>query len=226
MRAAFRRAVRCGLLCVLAACLFPFGCGGKADSSAAASPATTTITITTAGRSIPPPDVSDSLFLDPLVAQKHADVIVYGKITKIDRSPAYITCYVEPKEVLKGTPKWGTPVAFIVMGSVEEGTTGPVLVGDSVLVIGEDYVAKRVYDIDPNTHAYFAMNSYTGIYVETGGTLFQAQYLVDYLKSSTTTIGNYVTTVTLAALREAIEKQNRGIDSSTPTLVPLPTTTT
>jgi hypothetical protein len=187
---------------------------------------------------------------DPLVAQKSADIIVYGKVVKIDPSrwnspdgkarepddpsgmsiPAtYQTVYVQPTETLKGAPKWGAPVAFMVVNSGAVGDeTGVVAVGNTVLVIGQDYMSKgglygKVYW---KSNAYFAQDSYTSIYVMTGGRLLKSTYVSEMYSNYYAPRGNRISTVTLAALREAIDKQKKGINSSTPTSVALPTTTT
>jgi hypothetical protein len=115
---------------------------------------------------------------DPLVAQKAADIVVYGLVVKIDpgrwnsadgkywqpNDPSgmsvaaiYRTYYVQPAEILKGTPKWATPVAFMVVGGTGNQTTGPVSVGDTVLVIGTDYPALYG-DVYWKDDAYFAQN--------------------------------------------------------------------
>jgi hypothetical protein len=76
------------------------------------------------------------------------------------------------------------------------------------------------------SNAYFAQDSYTSIYVMTGGRLLKSTYVSEMYSNYYAPRGNRISTVTLAALREAIDKQKKGINSSTPTSVALPTTTT
>ncbi len=104
-----------------------------------------------------------------------SEIIVTGKVVRVDPAKwngphgkkagmfscaswdpmVYATFYVQPEHVLKGTPKWGTPIAFRLSGAItESGTTdafiatmttteddsGPatrLAVGDTVVVFGE-----------------------------------------------------------------------------------------
>lgn len=252
MRTAIRRAVLWGAVLILAVSPSVLGCGSSVGSPTTAK----SVTAATVSSSVGHPAfgaLTTGQTEDPLVAQKSADLIVYGKVVQIDparwNSPdgnawkpkdpsgmsvpaTYQTVYVQPTEILKGTPKWGTPVAFMV---VNDGTPGSspraVAVGNAVLVIGQDYMSEgglygKVYWKDD---AYFAQDSYTSIYVMMGGELVKATRVSQMLSSyydPNAPKGNEISTVALSALREAIAKQRKGIDSTTPTLVPLPTTTT
>lgn len=100
---------------------------------------------------------------------QESDVIVYGEVVKIDpgrwNSPdgrdwtpkdemtvklIYTTFYVKPVEMMKGTPKWGDPIAFRVSGgavpggdvsmvSDDFGSLEGLSVGDRVLVFGAEW---------------------------------------------------------------------------------------
>ncbi|NLT35006.1 MAG: hypothetical protein GXX83_03810 [Gaiellales bacterium] len=49
----------------------------------------------------------------------------------------YRTFTVEPSEILKGKPEFGTPVQFFVEGGIVGEVSGPVDEGDKVLVFGQ-----------------------------------------------------------------------------------------
>lgn len=168
----------------------------------------------------------------PLDGQEHAEIIVYGKVTKIDpgqwNSPdgkwwepddpsgmsmgiIYRTYYVEPTEVLKGTPKWGTPVAFIVEGGTEGETIGPVWVGDTVLVLGADYADTGVYGkVYWKENAYFSMAGDTTVFVLRDGTLNKAVHLSNDGKVQETVRADRGGTVELDTMRQAIAATKAG----------------
>jgi hypothetical protein len=117
-----------------------------------------------------------------------SDLVVSGVVSRMDEprwnSPdgkqwreqneaslplVYETFYVEPIEVLKGTPKWGTPVAFRVWVNTTEGA--PTLaVGDRVVAFGELFAepagSKAVYQ---PADAYWLTGNNYGLWVERGG---------------------------------------------------------
>ncbi len=94
----------------------------------------------------------------PVSAQtKHSDVIVVGKVVKVDPArwnspdgkdwiPAdsmvmrviFRTFWVQPTEVLKGKPTAGEPLPFFVRGGTEGEASAPVGIGDTVLVFGRE----------------------------------------------------------------------------------------
>lgn len=127
--------------------------------------------------------------LDPTYQAVESDVVVWG--TVIEVSPArwnstdglewhgtseadmpivYTTFLVEPREVLKGTPAWGTPVAFRTLGGFfgdgdrMVGNTGEfanLSVGDEIVVMGVDHpFYGGVYD----RPAYWSLVNATSIY--------------------------------------------------------------
>jgi hypothetical protein len=128
----------------------------------------------------------------PAQAAKDADIVVYGTVVGVDPGrwnsadgnqwtskadtdvPAiYRTFYVKLSEVLKGKPKWGTPVAFIVVGGTAGEVSGPVTVGDAVLVFGRDLMSEGgLYgNVVWQKDAYFAQHNEFSIFVERAGTL-------------------------------------------------------
>ncbi len=84
----------------------------------------------------------------------HSDIVVVGKVVKIDparwNSPdgkywippdpvvpwLFRTFWVEPTEVLKGSPTDSGPIPFFLVDGVEGVADGPVDVGETVLVFG------------------------------------------------------------------------------------------
>ncbi len=110
----------------------------------------------------------------------NAELIVYGKVVKVDparwstpdgqprdsRSDAsafariYTTFYVEPTEI-KGTPRFGTPVAIMV--EFHDKLLAP---GDEVLVFAEYYEEWRSEHGTWNPNAYFS--EVRGIYMKVG----------------------------------------------------------
>lgn len=129
---------------------------------------------------------------DPARSSKKASIVVYGTVTKVDPGRwnsrdgkrwtpptesdlpvIYRTFYVEPIEILKGAPKWGTPVAFMVTGGTEGVVAGPVAVGDRVLVIGRDLLAEGGLfgNVFWKEDAYFAQHMEFSVFVEKAGRL-------------------------------------------------------
>lgn len=248
MCSVIRKAGLWGIVPLLASSLFVLGCGSNGGTSTTAKSVTTTTVNGSAGRTLTEA-LTTGAADDPLVAQKSADLIVYGKVVQIDPTrwnspdgkyhepndpsgksiPArYQTVYVQPSEILKGTPKWGTPVAFMVVNGTGGDDPPTLAVGNTVLVIGQDLMSEGgLYGkVHWKSHAYFAQDAYTSIYVMMGGQLLKSTYMSEMYSNLYTPKDNRILTVTLAALREAIAKQKRGINSSTPTVVPWPTTTT
>lgn len=122
---------------------------------------------------------------------RYAELIVYGKVTEVlpgqwntadgkfpedvaDPSASatpviYRTFLVEPEEVLLGEPAFGSPIAFMVEGGTEGQISGPVDVGDKVLVFGGYYPAAYAagsYGIEWRKDAYHA-NGEWSIFKET-----------------------------------------------------------
>lgn len=170
----------------------------------------------------------------PANAVKKADIVVFGTVTRVDpgrwNSPdgkpwtppsesdipsIYRTFYVEPIEILKGEPKWGTPVAFQVTGGTEGVVDGPVAVGDKVLVIGFDYEAhgSSLYgQVYWKKDAYFPMHMEFSIFVEKDGRL---QVLA-------TEKNDEANVTDLSTLRAAIANASSGASArpSSPTTAP------
>jgi hypothetical protein len=111
-----------------------------------------------------------------------AELIVHGKVVKVDparwstpdgREPdsrteadnparIYTTFYVEPTEV-KGTPRFGTPIAIMV--PFHDKLLAP---GDEVLVFAEYYEEWRGKYGAWNVDAYFSIEEVRGIYMKVG----------------------------------------------------------
>ncbi len=112
-----------------------------------------------------------------------AELIVYGRVVKVDpplwntadgRQPdhdqwseeyapeIYTTFYVQLTEI-KGTPRFGTPVAIMVTNHDKL-----LAEGDEVLVFAE-YAGDRRYGIWKQD-AYFLIEGVRGIYMKVGGT--------------------------------------------------------
>jgi len=115
-----------------------------------------------------------------------AELIVYGKVVKVDtlrwntpdgQKPAsgkprdayvptpYTTFYVQPT-LLKGSPRFGTPIAIM---TVEVSERYPELLseGDEVLVFAE-YGQKNIYRGTWKQDAYFPLEMARGIYMKVG----------------------------------------------------------
>jgi hypothetical protein len=141
------------------------------------------------------PDVSTSVVNewdpDHLTIEKHvedSDIIAEGEIVKIDpprwNSPdgeqwrpreeqtlavLYTTFYVEPTAVLKGTPEWGTPIAFRIQNAVV-GSDADLAVGDRVVAFGASdgrYGPGAVYQ---PAGAYWLTNDNNSIWIQEGRT--------------------------------------------------------
>lgn len=123
----------------------------------------------------------------PEAQAKYAEIIVYGTVTRVapgrwnspdgkgwksasetDTPAIYSTFYVEPNKVLKGEPRFGTPVAFMIPGGTEGAIGGPVAVGDKVIVFGR-YMQQLYGDVYWDTEAYFPQSMEYSIYVEDAG---------------------------------------------------------
>ncbi len=88
-------------------------------------------------------------YIDPEELVNQSQLIVRGTVTKVDAPHApvggvanpYIVFYVEPVEILKGSPHFGTPLPFAIPGRAEDTPDfaralfeKPVEAGDDVLV--------------------------------------------------------------------------------------------
>lgn len=127
--------------------------------------------------------------LDPAYQSGAADVIVWGTVVEVsparwnsedgrewrstseaDMPIVYTTFLVEPKEILKGDPAWGTPVAIRTLGGyfgdgaqlmTSMGEFADVSVGDEIIVMGVDHpFYGGVYD----RPAYWSLVNATSIY--------------------------------------------------------------
>jgi len=111
-----------------------------------------------------------------------SQLIVQGTVTKVDPPhPAagdvtnpYIAFYVEPDEVLKGSPRFGTPVAFALLapvgGAAEPPAESPLSKGDEVLLFSYHGDA----DLPTGSGArgaYFPWNDSYGIFLPVGDQL-------------------------------------------------------
>ncbi len=99
----------------------------------------------------------DPYFLTVVGQTEHSDLIVVGEVVQIDparwNSPdgkrwipedtlvvplIFRTFWVQPTEVLKGSPTASGPLPFFVHGGIEGEASAPVDVGETVLVFGRE----------------------------------------------------------------------------------------
>lgn len=154
------------------------GCGASGAGSSGSTPASTGTAQTT---SPPPTQFRQEAAYDPEALTlknlvKQSDIVVVGKIVKVDPARwnnaantewtptqgtdnlplVYTTFYVEPEQILKGTPKWGEPIAFRTVGGTATGMDTPVdrvetgnlslRVGDRIFLLG---TSKQFYGSEP-----------------------------------------------------------------------------
>jgi hypothetical protein len=141
------------------------------------------------------PDVSTTVVVewdrDHLTIEKtveDSDIIAAGEIVKIDpprwnsrdgeqwrpreeqtMAVLYTTFYVEPTALLKGTPEWGTPIAFRIQNGVVGGDAD-LSVGDRVVAFGASdgrYGPGGVYQ---PADAYWLTNGNNSVWIQEGGT--------------------------------------------------------
>jgi hypothetical protein len=112
-----------------------------------------------------------------------SQLIVHGTVTKVDPARAgtgdvanpYVVFYVEPEEVLKGSPRFGSPIAFALLAPVQvtadsSGQTAagsPVAEGDEVLLFSYAF-EKDLATSSGARGAYFPWNDRYGIYLPEG----------------------------------------------------------
>ena len=120
----------------------------------------------------------------PEAQARYTEIIVYGTVTSVapgrwnspdgkawqsaeetDTPAIYSTFYVEPIRVLKGAPRFGTPVAFMIPGGTEGAIGGPVAVGQTVIVFGR-YMQQLYGDVYWDKEAYFPQSMDYSIYLE------------------------------------------------------------
>jgi hypothetical protein len=137
-------------------------------------------------------------------------LIVHGTVTGADAPhPAagdvtnpYIVFYVEPDEVLKGSPSFGTPVAFALLapvgGAAESSVESPLSTGDEVLLFS--YHADENLPTGSGTDgAYFPWNDSYGIFLAVGDQFVNvlAPFAFTTLEQVRTTVGPKGTSTTL-----------------------------
>ena len=140
--------------------------------------------------SFPVPTTTQEWDPDALTIEKqvgYSAIIAVGTIVKIDESRwnspdgeewrpreeetlpiFYTTFYVEPTELLKGTPEWDTPIAFRVTGRTTEGDLH-LSEGDKVVVFGasdQRYGTGGVYE---PADAYWLTMENNSAWVEEAG---------------------------------------------------------
>jgi len=125
----------------------------------------------------------------PESAVLNSELIVYGAVVKLDparfnspdgkpwrstteedMSMIFETFYVQPEEVLKGSPRFGTPVAFMLMGGTEGIPSSRVKIGEKVLVFGH-YNQGVLGNVSWKSDAYWPWLGELGIYRPNGATL-------------------------------------------------------
>jgi hypothetical protein len=154
---------------------------------------------------------------------RESEVVVLGTVEQVDPgrwnspdgkrwstagekgTPAiYRSFLVQPDRVLKGAPRFGTPVAFMVLGGTDGVVDGPVSVGDRVLVFG--YYNQGIFgDVTWKKDAYWATLESYGIFRDEGAELANVE------NPSSPRIGK----TTLAQVQTAIAAQMVGAESPT-----------
>ena len=114
-----------------------------------------------------------------------SQLIVHGTVTKIDPARAgigdvanpYIVFYVEPEEVLKGSPRFGSPIAFALLAPAQATAASSEQPAARSLVAEGDEVLLFSYAFDKDLAtssgargAYFPWNDRYGIYLPDGST--------------------------------------------------------
>lgn len=193
-----------GLLAVLAVLVFaafPAGCGGGSTASPVSAVSTSEPSASsTDARTDASYRMMASWDPDILTIANQtglADVVVVGEVVKVDparwNSPdgnewkpsqetsialVYTTFYVAPSEMLKGSPKWGPPVPFRILGGVVDSKSGTVYwsttgeptelkPGDQVVVFGIDeqrYGKEGTY-VSPG---YWLTSDANSLWIKTG----------------------------------------------------------
>jgi len=101
----------------------------------------------------------------------------------------YETFYVEPSDVLKGTPKWGAPVAYRVWINTDWGAPS-LAVGDRVVAFGEVFTSpagsEAVYQ---PADAYWLTGDINGLWVEKDGRYQNQGHMTDEMERSLTLKG-------------------------------------
>lgn len=120
----------------------------------------------------------------PEAQLEYAELVIYGTVVGIapgrwnspdgkawkpdsetDTPAIYSTFYVEPTKILKGEPRFGTPVAFMIPGGTEGVISCPVAVGDRVIVFGR-YMQELYGNVYWDKTAYFPQSMDYSIYLE------------------------------------------------------------
>ncbi len=133
-------------------------------------------------------------------------LIVHGTVTEVDAPhPAagdvtnpYTVFYVEPEEVLKGSPRFGTPVAFALLAPVGGAAESPVAKGDEVLLFS--YHGDEDLPTGSGAHgAYFPWNDNYGMFLAVGDQFVNvlAPFAFTTLEQVRTTVGPKDTSTTL-----------------------------
>jgi hypothetical protein len=152
----------------------------------------------------PYPNVSTTVVLewdpDALTIEhqvEDSDIVVVGEIVKVDtprwnspdgkawRPPEdqatavfYTTFYIEPARLLKGTQKWGTPVAFRVMRGIAGGDV-QLSVGDEVVAFGASDGRWGPGGVYQPAGAYWLTNENNSIWIAEAGLYRNQGYTKD-----------------------------------------------
>jgi hypothetical protein len=143
-----------------------------------------------------------------------SQLIVHGTVTKVDPVRAgsgdvanpCIVFYVEPQEVLKGSPRFGSPIAFALYAPVQATATSsvqtagrsPVAEGDEVLLFS--YASDKELATSSGARgAYFPWNDRCGLFLPDGGTFVSIMWPHDSttLKAVRALVGPKTTSTTL-----------------------------
>lgn len=116
-----------------------------------------------------------------------AEIVVHGKVVDVgvgrwnsNDGKAWVTdndqdcplvyrCFsVEPIELIKGEPRFGSPISFIVIGGTEGEVSGPVQVGAEVIVFGNYFASLYGPNAVWPEDAYFARLNEFSVYRKSG----------------------------------------------------------
>lgn len=116
-----------------------------------------------------------------------AEIVVHGKVVDVgvgrwnsndgkawatdndQDCPLVYRCFsVEPIELIKGEPRFGSPISFIVIGGTEGEVSGPVQVGAEVIVFGNYFASLYGPNAVWPEDAYFARLNEFSIYRNSG----------------------------------------------------------
>ena len=132
----------------------------------------------------------DPAYLTIAAQAEGSDIVVAGTVVREDPAKwnsadgtrsgeaalAYTTFYVEPAEMLQGTPAWGTPIAVRAIGGFLEdgnsfrlnGETAPLNVGEEVILFGTAAARWGELAVYQPAEAYWLTADANSVWVKQG----------------------------------------------------------